>query len=408
MMKFNIRNYLLVIIAIILTLSSIAGFIHIGNTYFPVLMVFSLLLIAETGKKWHLGMGYVGLFLLACFISLVVNDVPSVFRPWSRLIVYSMVLLIVSPFIVSGQANKLRIKLLHYLLNCFVLLSIGSFIAYFMGINLFIHYGNKMEITDIGHFSGIMNHSIALGHFGGISAVYLLVRTLSGKGLLKIIMAISCICCYGACLFSASRNGIISCLIASIVVFAIFYRKRIFKGVYTLLLILVVAVSTFSLWGWSLDFVLEKNERNVELGENVFYSRENKFDARIAEFKKSPIIGIGYYAIDPDLDSVEFSTGQIEPGSSWLAIASMTGILGLLVFLSIFISSLRNAFFSQDTFTSTLLFSLLTFYFVHMISEGYIIAPRSIYTVVFWLIVSSAFYTKKSNKELAYGKDINL
>ncbi len=408
MMRFNLKTFLLVIIAIILTLSSIAGFVHIGNTYFPVLIVFSLLLIAETGKKWHLGMGYVGLFLLACFISLVVNDVPSFFRPWSRLFVYSMVLLIVSPFIVSGQANKLRIKLLHYLLNCFALLSIGSFIAYFLGINLFIHYGNKMEITDIGHFSGIMNHSIALGHFAGISAVYLLVRTLSGKGLLKIIMAISCICCYGACLFSASRNGIISCLIASIVVFAIFYRKRIFKGVYTLLLILVVAVSTFSLWGWSLNFVLEKNKWNVELGDNVYYSREKKFDARIAEFKKSPIIGIGYYAIDPDLDSVEFSTGQIEPGSSWLAIASMTGILGFIAFFTICFISLKKAWKSHNIVASTLICSLLCFYFIHMISEGYIIAPRSIYGVCFWLIVSSAYYIGSSSKIKVYEKDTHL
>lgn len=390
---FDIRkDFLLKVLAVLLALSSLAGFMHIGGVYFPTLASFSLLLIIKSGKGWRLGMKYVGIFLFACFLSLIVNDPPYFFKPWSRLIVYTLVLFVVSPFLVSFHANKIRFKVLLYLLDIVVLLSIGSFIAYFFGINLFVHYGRKMEITDIGHFSGIMNHSIALGHFAGISAVYLLVRALSGKGLLKIIMAISCICCYGACLFSASRNGIVSCMVASIAVFIGFYRKRLFKGLCVLLLIVGVAASTYTGWGWAMKFVQTKNELNIELGDNVFYSREKKFDARIAEFKSSPIIGIGYYAINPDLDKVEFSTGQIEPGSSWLAIASMTGILGFIPFFLICFVSLKRAWTMQNQLTSTLLFSLLCFYCVHMIYEGYIIAPRSIFGLFFWLIISSSCY----------------
>lgn len=399
---FDIRkDFLLKVLAVLLALSSLAGFMHIGDAYFPVLVIFSLLMIAKTGKNWRLGLKYVGVFLFVCFLSLIVNDPPSFFKPWSRFFVYSMVILVVSPFIVSRRANESRFVLLNYLLNCFALLSIGSFIAYFLGVNLFVHYGKKMEITDIGHFSGIMNHSIALGHFAGLSAVYLLARTLSNKGVKQALFAIGSICCYGACLFSASRNGVISSLIASLVVFVGFYRKKLFSGFIVSLLIVCVAASTYSFWGWATEFVLVKNEANIELGESAFYSREKKFNARIAEFKKSPIIGIGYYAIDPDLDKVEFSTGQIEPGSSWLAIASMTGLLGFISFFIICLISFKKAWNYQDVFTSSLISSLLCFYFIHMISEGYIIAPRSIYGVFFWLIVSSAYYVGGSNKRIS-------
>ena len=397
---FDIRkDFLLKVLAIFLVLSSLAGFMHIGGVYFPVLVIFSLLLIIKTGKNWRPGLKYVGIFLFVCLLSLVINDPPSFFRPWSRFIVYALVILVVSPLFVSIHSGKLRYKLLIYLLDSVVILSIGSFIAYFFGINLFIHYGRKMEITDIGHFSGIMNHSIALGHFAGLSAVYLLVRTISNIGVRKVLFAIGSICCYGACLFSASRNGIISCLIASIVVFVGFYRKKLFSGFLVLLLIVSVAASTYTVWGWATEFVIIKNESNIELGDNVYYSREKKYNARIAEFKRSPIIGIGYYAIDPDLDNVEFSTGQIEPGSSWLAIASMTGLLGFIAFFIICYMSIKKAWKSQNIVVSTLLSSLLCFYFIHMISEGYIIAPRSIYGVFFWLIVSSAYFVGDSSKK---------
>lgn len=395
------KDFLLKILAILLVLSSLAGFMHIGEVYFPVLVLFSLLMIGNTGKDWRPGLKYVGIFLFVCLLSLVVNDPPSFFRPWSRFLVYALVIMVVSPFLISVPANNLRFRLMYYILNCVVVLSIGSFIAYFLGINLFIHYGNKMEITDIGHFSGIMNHSIALGHFAGLSAIFLLVRTLSSRGLRQVLLTVCCICCYGACLFSASRNGIISCSIASLVVFIGFFRKRLLKGFYVLLMIVGVAASTYTVWGWAMEFVFEKNELNIELGESAFYSREKKFDARIAEFKKSPIIGIGYYAIDPDLDKVEFSTGQIEPGSSWLAIASMTGLLGFISFFIICFISLKKAWSSLDIVTSTLISSLLCFYFIHMISEGYIIAPRSIYGVFFWLIVSSAYFVGDSSKKLS-------
>lgn len=393
------KDSLLKVLAILLALSSLAGFMHIGGVYFPVLVIFSLIMIAKTGKNWRPGLKYVGVFLFVCLLSLVINDPPSFFRPWSRFVVYALVILVVSPLFVSLHSGKLRYKFLLYLLDSVVLLSIGSFIAYFFGINLFIHYGRKMEITDIGHFSGIMNHSIALGHFAGLSAVYLLVRTLSNNGVKQVLFAIGSICCYGACLFSASRNGIISCLIASVVVFVGFYRKKLFSGFLVLLLVVSVAASTYTVWGWAMELVVEKNELNVELGENVYYSREKKFDARIAEFKKSPIIGIGYYAIDPDLDKVEFSTGQIEPGSSWLAIASMTGILGFIAFFIICFMSIKKAWKSQNIVASSLLSSLLCFYFIHMISEGYIIAPRSIYGVFFWLIVSSAYFVGDLSKK---------
>ena len=119
-----------------------------------------------------------------------------------------------------------------------------------------------------------------------------------------------------------------------------------------------------------------------------FYSREIKFTARILEFKSSPIIGIGYNVINPQYDFVEESTGQIEPGSSWLAVASMTGVIGLFVFLGICSRGLKRAWRIKSPFVSSLLGGMLVFFFIHMIAEGYIFAPGSFLALLFWLIIA--------------------
>ena len=144
----------------------------------------------------------------------------------------------------------------------------------------------------------------------------------------------------------------------------------------------IVGLLTFPLWENFTAGLQKKNENNIELG--MYGSRTDKWKARMTEFSSNPIIGIGYASVDSNLDDVGVG-GAVEPGSSWLAILSMTGIIGLLLLVAI----IRKPFIYLKAHPSpynSLLLGLFVYVCVHMISEGYIFAGGSSLCFIAWLI----------------------
>lgn len=391
----NKQSVLLIIIALGLTLSSIAGFIHIGFVYYVSLALLGIVILSQSRGRFHIGLGWLLCFLIAGLLSLIINNPPKYFNAWSRFGLYCLVLIIISPLITGDRIALVRKKLLEYIMLLCVFFSVGSFFAYFLDINYFDRGEGYLEIT-AGSFAGLMNHSIVLGHFAGLSTVYMFSKALSaGNSRPRMLYFLVGALCFGACLLSASRNGIYSCIVACIIIVICYYRKRLLKGVFVLLAVAGIAALSFPLWGELTGFLTEKNANNVEMGGSMFFSRENKFDARITEFKSSPLFGIGFCTINPDLDKVNYENGQIEPGSSWLAVGSMMGLLGLIPFIMICIICAKKAWNKHNRSESCLLSSLLFFYFVHLFSEGYLMAPRSFLALVFWLLLGAIFSSEE-------------
>jgi O-antigen ligase len=162
------------------------------------------------------------------------------------------------------------------------------------------------------------------------------------------------------------------------------HLSRTFKVFF---IIVAITAVTFPIWGGVTDMIMQKQENNIEMG-GTFASREEKYAARIREYESSPLIGIGYCTVNPQLDNVNRENGQIEPGSSWLAIASMTGIIGLLVMIPLCISSLKKARRIKDDFWRGTLSGMMIFFILHMTVEGYIFAPKSYLSLIFWLLIS--------------------
>ena len=384
-------DFFIVLLSAAITTVSIAGFIHYSNLYYVFLMAIAFVLVIKRGSGIHVGQPWLILFCLACLFSLMVNDTPEYFNAWNRLGGYFVLLLIASPILSSPNLAQVRRKLLEFIMISCVFLSVGSFFAYFFDVNLFDRGEGYLEI-EAGQFSGLMNHSIVLGHFAGLSTAFMLSKSLASCNKWeKILFVIITFFCFGACLLSASRNGILSCILACIVAFYINYRKNKVKGGLIALFIVFTLALTFPVWSSLTLFLKEKNQNNVELGGSVVFSREQKFNARIQEFQSSPIFGIGFCTVNPNIDKVNVLNGQIEPGSSWLAVASMTGLLGFIPFLIISIVSFKKALHKKNKDEACILSSLLFFYLIHLISEGYILAPRSFLALVFWLVVSSTY-----------------
>lgn len=387
---FKLRNDgFLKILGVLLTLSSIAGFFHFGLLYYISLGLFGLVLVYDMMTKGNHVKPIIIVFLAFCVLSLIVNDTLPIFNAWARLVVYVLVLFVVSPMLSNSSVDKKRKSMLMYVMDVIIILSVLSFFCFFLGINLFVRLGEELEIG-VGTFSGLMNHSMVLGPMSGLSSVVLLSYCLcENNKCLRIVYIGALFCCLGACLLASSRIAVGAAIVGCVFVLFRRYRANLTKFSILLLLILAIGGITFPIWGGLTDFLVEKQADNIELGGSMMYSRERKINARIAEFKSSPITGIGFATVDPKLDVVDFSNGRIEPGTSWLAVLSMTGLLGFSAFLIICILTFKKVMAHQNTFFSCALGGMFVYYLVHFAAEGYLMAPRSFLNMLFWLILGA-------------------
>lgn len=387
---FRFRNDgLLKLLGIFLTLSSVAGFFHFGVLYYIILALFGLMVVYGLMKKGVKTSPYIIVFLVICALSLIVNETLPVFNAWGRLAVYVLVLFVVSPMLSNSSVGKMRTKLLMYVMDACIILSILSFFCYFLGINLFVRNDTVLEIG-VGSFSGLMNHSMVLGPISGLSSVVLLSYCLCETNKrLRIIYIIALFSCMGSCLLASSRIAVGAMVVGCVFVLYLRFRSNLTRFSIVLLLIVGIAGVSFPIWGGLTDFLMEKQQGNIEMGGSAFYSREYKIKARITEFKSSPVVGIGFATVNPKLDMVDFSNGRIEPGTSWLAILSMTGLMGFSVFLIICIIMFKKVLSYQNLFFSCALGGMFVFYLVHLSAEGYIMAPRSFLNMLFWLVLGA-------------------
>lgn len=383
--------------AVMILFSSITGFFLLNEVFYYLAVAACGLIIFNKGGV-RLGNVYVLLLIFACIVSLLLNNVPSFFRAWQRLGVYIFILVMISPLLISRDAVIFKSKLFIYIWLITSILSVGSFFSYYLGINFFKVNGTELELG-AGTFGGLMNHSMALGPSSALSTIFLFVCAILTKTKAKRYYYIAALLCLGACFLSASRAAVGASVVGCLVALASINKNHLSRTFKILFIIVAIGAVTFPIWGGVTDFVMQKQEMNIEMG-GTMASREDKYGARIEEFESSPIWGIGYCTVNPQLDNVNRENGQIEPGSSWLAIASMTGIFGLLVMIPLCVSSIKKARRIKDDFWRGTLSGMMVFFILHMAVEGYIFAPKSYLSLIFWLLISiidGKYYFERNN-----------
>ena len=331
-------------------------------------------------------------FILYLPISLYLSNPIPIFRSWERLMAFMMLFIVASPLIQSVVARNLRRQTLKWILRFSVIISVICFFCYFLDINLFeddyreTYYDDYEEF--IGHFSGITRHSMLLGPISSIATLYLIDEVRKHRRYILLPLIVMTI---GTLLFAASRLSIVAAIAGVVLTLLMKYgaRMRIVKYA------LITCVVATMIYPWTKQYikpVINKHE-NVETG--VYDTRTEKIEFRFSEFKKSPIVGIGFASIDPDgQDDYDLVTGTIEPGSSWLAILSMTGIVGMILFIGIIVYSYYTIKFTD----SYLLPSLLFFFIIHMMAEGYVFSSGNTIGFILWLVIGNC-YDSRWNKE---------
>lgn len=326
------------------------------------------------------------LLLLYLPINVYLTQPDPVFRAWVRLALFSAVFLLLSPLL-KGQAIGLyRRKILIGILLICVILGIGSFVCYFVGINYMGSQYDGSAILDYkssgGGFGGLLFQSISLGMVSGMAMLYLFYRALLRQRkerkwyyMLIAILALTI-------LISASRSALLSAFLGGLMMLYQSNKKN-GKFIQVLMGILLVGMLTLPLWENFMTNLEAKSVANKGLG--AYGSRTEKWTARMTEFSSSPLIGIGFASVDARLDDVGIG-GVVEPGSSWLCILSMTGIIGFILFVIILIKPFQYLK-SHPSPYNALLLGLFVFISTHMITEGYIFAGGSSLCFIAWLIV---------------------
>lgn len=388
----KIANLVAVSLAILESIR-VAGFISYQPSYILLLVLMLLPVVKSlTGSKTIISFPYVLFCIYLCFNVLITNP-PSVFNSWERLLMFVILLSCVSPMISSRLQRYFRLRCLYIFICIMTILSAISCICYFFDINYFHNqYGLTDYVSYAGLFGGLFVHSMLLGPMAGISTCFLLWVYLRTRRKIFIVLIVLT---SGGVLFSASRAALLATMVGCIGLFLLYFKKKS-KAYKRLLFVVILLVLTAPMWDFSLDGISKKNQDIEELGK--YGSRTGKFEARLAEFESSPILGIGFAAINQSgVDNYNIRTGSIEPGSSWLCTLSMTGIIGFLLVVYMIISTFKNAKNSHAPYAS--LVAALTIWFsVHLIFEGYIFASGNPLCFVFWLVIGVAtdtkFYTK--------------
>lgn len=361
----------------------------LGNLYYAILIIALLLTFFQaTIKRLSASMSFI---YVCCMLSIILNDIPVAYLPWFRFALFVIVTVIASPFIQSAFYDKFRINLFKYIHNLLILIIVFSIPAVIMN-----------ERSPSGMFTGFTNHSMLLAPISAVSLItliYYLYLNKFNRILILILIAFS----FVALLLAASRISLAGFVLAMVFFFYRKNRHNIREFAKTGISILAIFILTYPLWNGYMEGIEKKNEAaiNAETGKaNLASSREIMWAQRIKEFKSSPFVGIGFcyapYAIGTDelsgkVQYVETDTGNIEPGSSWLGVLSMTGLLGFLGIISIWISSFRMCFQMEkkDNLYAIYLSSMMVFWCVHMIAEGEIFSAGGFLCFMVWLGVGT-------------------
>lgn len=273
--------------------------------------------------------------------------------------------------------------------------------------------------------AGATTQSMTMGPIAGITLIYAIygfLQNLKKKGAFKYVYLILAAIAFIMVLLARSRTALVASVIGvfSIIIFLSGFRKGALNK--ALPGIIVIFICSIPLWNKYSGSIVEKNEVAIDNG-SMTSSRDALWDYRIEEFKSKPIFGIGfsYIAKEPNYKNIPsprfahvnalnkhersfFSAQSIEPGSSWLAVLSMTGIFGFVTFFIIYFSALKTvkilASINKPNPIYSLYAGILIFFGLHMIAEGYVLSAGNIMCYIFWLLLGTIYgqyYLDKKN-----------
>ena len=278
-------------------------------------------------------------------------------------------------------------------LHLFHIFSILSVIIVVVSYLLFVFGLVSIEQMDLYQERGIYTGSTAnneMGLLGAMSILFILVFLYKHFYLLKLwekVVLFGCLYCgISMMALASSRMGLICTLVS--VTFAIYRmsRKRFSKFIIAIILFCLVVSFVSNFMGDKFTVMLKKNKGQVD--QIDINSREEMWQARLDEFKESPIFGVGFaymkYGWGQGMASTQ--SGRIESGSGWLSVLSQTGMLGgvclLVIVLPCIVFLFRN---KSDSYVNAWYSGMCMLFILQPITEAYITTVGALLGCLFWL-----------------------
>lgn len=335
------------------------------------------------------------IFLLILGVNAFLVPIDPIFNSKVRFAFFAMVMIVCSPLIKTARAIIFRQYVFKYLLLFLCPLVVGSFACFFLGINMMPYnrlvIGEMMTeyLTDYessgGWFSGLFAHSMVLGPISAFVALLFFIRyqqTPSKFYLFLFLLAA------GTTVISSSRAAVLA-MVAPIG-YMLFISKSESKNKKRIIsLLLIGAIISLPIAGRVLQGIINKQEARMEQNDGNLNSRSGKMEIRLKEWTSSPIWGVGFSSVDTMLDSAGID-GQVEPGTSHLAVLSMVGLLGFIAYFSILLYAYKTVKNKPDPRAQFVLALFIAFFF-HMWFEGYVFGAGNVLCFLFWLVLSQCF-----------------
>lgn len=333
-------------------------------------------------------------------LSLLLHPAPELWLRTQRFLAFFIGMLCFSPLLTSDSLTKARLRIsviTYYVLSAMV------FLSFFVWLASFIQFGEngiwKSGIHNYG-FCGIFKMGMVLSPVSAIIAITAGFLLLEGKSKIKpflngLILLTGIIMCVAGGSRIASVGlflSLASLLIMKRHVLAQMLHNRLAIAMALSGTILLIASSPYAL-----SVIRHKNTIGESHG-SLFYSRERLWHDRIEEFASSPLTGIGYANEFPSERNKGCLT-EIEPGSSWLALLSYGGLVGLGCFLWFSAGLARMLYRIRNDGQFPLCLAILLFLVINAFTEGWLMFAGSIIFPVFWLATSAVWAAKGKRKK---------
>ena len=376
---------ILLLTAEIIHLTLFPLFVPFPSALFQILLYATLALIFVISLKGMKVEWRMLLFVIFSGISLILCDADARYNAPARLMTWILLISAVGPLLYNSNLIRLRNSLFEAVVYIFMILGTVSFLYWLAGLP---NLGR-------GHFTGIMAHSMLLApiaSLGGIYAFYRFFHASSWRS--RYVFIALFIFNTIDVLLAASRSAFVGFVLGVLIL--IFFNKFKYRRIIISITILFALGTAINMN--DTDTYVASNSSNEMLNEmesrGLENTREVLWNDRIREFKTNPFFGVGFASQDDKLleGKVGGEKGNIEPGSTYLMILSMTGLFGTLAMI-LFLSKplLSRKFWKRISSSDRYKLASFGFFSVHFLAEGYLFASGSLMAFVFWTLVGATY-----------------
>lgn len=363
--------------------SNLYSFVMTNYLYYVLWLAFIFAIVkmhtVSAGMRANLTFGLICLIILSTVINLSMFD----YR-W----IMMCIILYITLCRTSYKFFHFKERFLFVSLFGYIFTGLINNYAHAIGFNFMLIYGVHAGEEFTIDFSGFTNSPMWLSAACGLGIIFLSywMNLLWGQGkrLLALLMLPLMFITLQTLVWGGSRSALGISVGASLLLVWL-SNKNVGKTILVFSAFVALAyIATPVLMSDSHKMQSKQGGMNFvdESGET---SRTALWNARVEEFKSSPIWGIGFGVTGI---GEEATTGRAETGSGWLTVLSQTGLMGLILALLIVKRAILPLRLLRNNSRMALYSALLAFLCLHTMFEAYLFQSGWYLCFVLWLVVS--------------------